>query len=134
MRPRTIVLIIASFCGVAAVNIAAVGTIPKNNEYENLQVLPKDISSKQLQHIMVDEFQDGLGVGCGYCHAKKEGSLLLDYASDTKPEKQIARAMMKMTIEINEKYFESEQAIIGDEKLIISCSSCHKGVPHPEKW
>ena len=29
-----------------------------------------------------------------------------DYASDEKPEKQIARYMMRMTIGINEKYFD----------------------------
>jgi hypothetical protein len=126
-------LIVLSFGVTAVISMAAIEPAPDKTEYENLQVLPKDISSKQLQHIMVDEFQDGLGVGCGFCHAKKEGSLLLDYASDEKPEKEIARAMMRMTLEINKKYFEMEQPSIGDEQLVITCSSCHRGTPHPEK-
>jgi hypothetical protein len=101
------------------------------NDYTNLQVLPKDISAKALQMIMVDEFQDGLGVGCNFCHAQEKGSLHLDYASDAKPEKEIARAMMRMTMDINKKYFMVEQPVIGDSLMMISCSNCHHGVAHP---
>jgi hypothetical protein len=128
-----LVLLGLSFGVVALVDIAAIERSPEKNEYENLQVLPKDISSKELQHIMVDEFQDGLGVGCGFCHAQKKGSLLLDYASDEKPEKEIARNMMRMTMEINNKYFEVEKPVIGNDLLVVTCTSCHKGTPHPEK-
>src|SRR5579859_199825 len=133
MKFKTSLPIMLSFGLVAVLDIAAIEPSQGNSEYENLQVLPKDISSKQLQHIMVDEFQDGLGVGCGFCHAKKEGSILLDYASDEKPEKEIARVMMRMTLEINKKYFEAEQPLIGDDQLVITCSSCHRGTAHPEK-
>jgi hypothetical protein len=96
-------------------------------------VLPKDISSGALQKIMVDEFQDGLGVGCNFCHAQEKGSLHLDYASDEKPEKEIARSMMLMTMDINKKYFGDEHPLIGDSLMTISCVSCHHGTPHPEK-
>jgi hypothetical protein len=133
MKLKINFLIVLSFGFTAVISIAAIEPAPNKMEYENLQVLPKDISSKQLQHIMVDEFQDGLGVGCGFCHTKKEGSLLLDYASDEKPEKQIARTMMRMTMEINKNYFEIEKPVLGDDLLVVSCSSCHKGTPHPEK-
>ena len=133
MKSKTNFLILLSFGFTAVISIAAIEPVQNKTEYKNLQVLPKDISSKQLQHIMVDEFQDGLGVGCGFCHAKKEGSLLLDYASDEKPEKEIARAMMRMTLEINKNYFEMEHPLIGDDQLVITCSSCHRGTPHPEK-
>jgi hypothetical protein len=101
------------------------------NDYTNLQVLRKDIAAKDLQRIMVDEFEDGLGVGCNFCHAQEKGSLHLDYASDEKPEKEIARAMMRMTIDINKKYFAVEQAVLGDSMMAISCSNCHHGVAHP---
>jgi len=43
---------------VLAVNSSPAGT---KREFVNLKVLPKDISSKDLQHIMIDEFEDGLG-------------------------------------------------------------------------
>ena len=105
----------------------------KQTEFKNLKVLPKDISSKDLQKIMVDEFQDGLGVGCNYCHAPEQGSLHLDYASDAKPEKEIARSMMLMAMDINKKYFGVEHPLIGDSLMTISCSTCHQGTPHPEK-
>jgi len=133
MRLRSNFIIVLSFGLTAVISIAAIEPAPEKTVYENLQVLPKDISSRDLQRIMVDEFQDGLGVGCGYCHAQKKGSMLLDYASDEKPEKEIARTMMRMTMEINQKYFAAEHPVIGDELLVISCSSCHKGTPHPEK-
>jgi hypothetical protein len=102
------------------------------NEYKNLQVLPKNISTKDLQKIMVDEFQDGLGVTCGYCHAQeKDGSLHLDYASDEKPEKQIARKMMMMSIEINKNYFEVDHPVLGSGALSVTCITCHQGTAHP---
>jgi hypothetical protein len=132
MRAKTNFLVVFSFGFTAMISIAAIEPVPEN-EFENLQVLPKDITTKALQHIMVDEFQDGLGVGCGFCHAKKEGSLLLDYASDEKPEKQIARVMIRMTMQINKNYFEVEKPVLGDDLMVVSCSSCHKGIPHPVK-
>ena len=114
------------------ISVAAIEPTRSQNEYKNLQVLPKDISIKALQHIMVDEFQDGLGVGCGFCHAQEKNSLHLDYASDEKPEKAIARAMMRMAMEVNKKYFNVERPLIGDSLMTISCNSCHHGVAHPE--
>src|SRR5258708_776248 len=88
------------FAGVAAIKP---GNQPVK-EFSNLKVLPKNISSKDLSKIMVDEFQDELGVSCNFCHAENQDTHRPDYASDEKPEKEIARSMMRMTIGINEKY------------------------------
>src|SRR5438552_4066566 len=90
---------------------------PPGTEYKNLKVLPKNISSKNLSKIMVDDFEDGLGVSCGFCHAEEKDSHKLDYPSDAKPEKQIARMMMKMTMGINQKYFKLRHPLIGDSVL-----------------
>jgi hypothetical protein len=100
--------------------------------YENLKVLPKNISSKELQGIMVDDFEDGLGVTCGFCHASKTDSHGLDFASDAKPEKEIARSMMRMTIGINKKYFKLKHPQIGNSELTVTCNTCHKGVAFPD--
>jgi len=116
------------FAGIISAALIKPGS---TNDYTNLQVLPKDITPKDLQRIMVDEFQDGLGVGCNFCHAQEKGSLHLDYASDAKPEKEIARAMMRMTMDINKRYFADEQPAIGDSLMTISCSNCHHGTAHP---
>jgi hypothetical protein len=111
---------------------AGVFAIPRPaNEYRNLKVLPKNITSKNLSKIMIDDFEDGLGVSCGFCHAKEKNSERLDYASDEKPEKQIARLMMKMTMGINKNYFKLKHPVIGDSTLTITCVTCHNGQPRP---
>jgi hypothetical protein len=112
--------------------IAGIAAVPAPaNEYKNLKVLPKDISTKDLSRIMIDDFEDGLGVSCGFCHAEEKDSHKLDYASDEKPEKEIARLMMKMTLDVNEKYFQTTHPMIGDTTLSITCITCHRGQPRP---
>src|SRR5689334_10159700 len=96
-------IIIAILVVVITISVAAIGPAKPKDDFTNLKVLPKNISSKALQKIMVDEFEDGLGVSCNNCHASKKDSLHLDYASDEKPEKEIARSMMRMTMDINKK-------------------------------
>ena len=111
---------------------AGVFALPRPaNEYTNLKVLPKNISSKNLSKIMIDDFEDGLGVSCGFCHVEQKDSHKLDYASDEKPEKQIARLMMKMTMGINKNYFKLKHPVIGDSILAITCATCHNGQPRP---
>ena len=126
-------IIVTVFVVAVIISFAAIEPARRKNEFTNLQVLPKDISPKALQQIMADEFQDALGVGCNFCHAKEKGSLHLDYASDEKPEKEIARSMMRMTMDINKKYFEVEHPLIGDSLMTISCNTCHHGVAHPAR-
>jgi hypothetical protein len=99
--------------------------------YSNLKVLPKDISSKTLTKIMVDDFEDGLGVSCNFCHAEDKDSHKPDYASDAKPEKLMARAMMRMTIKLNRSYFQLKHPRLGDSLLVVNCSTCHHGQPRP---
>ena len=103
-----------------------------DGQFVNLKILPKDISSKDLQGIMADDFEDGLGVSCGFCHANAKDGHGLDFASDEKPEKEIARAMMRMTIGINKDYFKAEHPLIGSTELIVTCTTCHKGQAFPD--
>ena len=102
------------------------------DRYQNLKVLPRDISSKELQGIMTDDFEDGLGVSCGFCHAPAAGGHGLDFVSDAKPEKEIARAMMRMTLALNKKYFQVKRPRIGASTLTITCATCHKGQAFPD--
>ncbi|HVS98211.1 MAG TPA: c-type cytochrome [Puia sp.] len=102
-------------------------------QFTNLKVLPKGISSKDLQHIMIDEFEDGLGVRCAFCHAGPAGSDKLDYASDAKPEKAIARNMMRMTLKLNARYFQVHRPVLGGAGLVITCTTCHQGRPRPDE-
>ena len=107
-------------------------TIREQEQYVNLKVLPKNISSKDLQGIMTDDFEDGLGVTCGFCHADAKSGHGLDFASDAKPEKEIARAMMRMTLGINKKYFRVKHPVLGSAVLTVTCNTCHKGVAFPD--
>ena len=90
-----------------------------------------DISEKKMNSIMVDEFEDALGVSCNFCHVKQKDSEKLDYASDENPMKENARKMMRMSIDINEKYFNAKHPMIGDSLLTISCNTCHNGQAYP---
>jgi hypothetical protein len=122
----------AGLIGMMTICIAGVNHPAINSPFSNLKVLPKNISSKDLQKIMVDEFQDGLGVGCGYCHVpQSEGSTHFNFASDEKPEKLIARKMMSMTLTINKKHFNVKRPLIGEKNMVVTCITCHQGTPRP---
>lgn len=97
---------------------------------KNLKVLPKDISKDELDEVM-DGFKAALGVKCGHCHAPSTvDPKKLDFASDAKIEKEIARKMMKMTAKINKKYFhrEDQEGMMAN----ITCMTCHNGNQTPE--
>ncbi|HXB92052.1 MAG TPA: c-type cytochrome [Puia sp.] len=128
MLNKKILVITAAFTGLS---LCVIATRPPANGYVHLQVLPKDISSRDLNRIMVDEFTDGLGVSCNFCHAEDKKTHKPDYASDEKPEKSIARAMMRMTIGLNKKYFKLKHPLIGAPTMVVNCSTCHNGQPHP---
>jgi cytochrome c553 len=132
----TVVLTLGAAVAIAVSTMSA--KIPETEakaakgEYVNLKVLPKNISSKDLQGIMTDDFEDGLGVSCGFCHAANKDGRGLDFVSDAKPEKEIARSMMRMTLGINKKFFKVKHPLIGSSSLTITCATCHKGQPFPD--
>ena len=105
--------VVVTLAAVAVIGTAATSTSPVKpaNDYTNLKVLPKDISSKDLQEIMTDDFEDGLGVSCGFCHANAADGHGLDFASDAKPEKGRAREMVSMTAEANEHYLDRKSVV-----------------------
>jgi hypothetical protein len=97
---------------------------------KNLKILPKNISGEQLHNIMRG-YSRALGVRCGFCHKVIEvpgGKPSIDFASDAKPEKHIARKMMQMTEKINRKYLDK----IGNHHFeTIQCVTCHMGRTTP---
>jgi len=105
----------------------------KQQGYKNLQILPKDISKDSLDHVM-HFFTRSLGVHCDFCHAKSKDTTQRwpDFASDDKPEKNIARHMMTMAGEINVKYFNFMGSTMPDTIHVVTCVTCHNGKPHPE--
>jgi hypothetical protein len=119
--------------GVIAFVVIGMAASKPPEHFKNLKVLPKNISGKQLDKVM-DEFKAALGVKCTFCHAQsKDNPRNLDFASDEKPEKHIARKMIKMANKINKKFFKSKSKY-GDEDAVmeIHCVTCHHGDAHPE--
>jgi hypothetical protein len=113
----------------------AMSPAPKQEEehkFQNLKVLPKNITDKQLDAVM-DEWAHSLGVRCNFCHVRNETTNKMDFPNDAKPEKDMARHMYKMMNDINKKYFEAKKDSLGMMmKTGVNCYSCHRGVSHPE--
>src|SRR5438876_9712810 len=62
---------------------------------QNLQVFPKDIPPRNLiQNMRL--FNQALGVQCDHCHVGRE------FAKDDKPEKNVARAMIRMVMDLKQ--------------------------------
>jgi Photosynthetic reaction centre cytochrome C subunit len=95
----------------------------------NAQVLPADIGSERLRGTMV-AFTAALGVRCSFCHVGGDEISLAerDFASDANPKKNIARAMMRMTWQLNR---DTLPAIQGITQTQVSCYSCHRGAVTP---
>lgn len=104
---------------------------------ENLKVLPKDWTRPQVQQLM-QTFNQSLGVMCNHCHVPNPGAPpgpdgrgpQLNYALDDKEEKQIARRMISMVMDINKT-----TASIGEKGVAekVTCFTCHNGAETPKK-
>jgi hypothetical protein len=103
----------------------------------DLKVLPKSWTRQQVGALM-NTFNTSLGVQCSHGHAEDPNAPppaagqnpRLDYALDTKPEKEIARHMISMTMDLNKLARQpTDEASL--EKL--SCFTCHRGDTTPAK-
>jgi hypothetical protein len=126
-------MVIVALALMVATATAATTHTPGQPQYTNLKVLPKNISSHDLQSIMADDFEDGLGVSCGFCHANAKDGHGLDFASDAKPEKEISRKMIRMTFDLNKRWLQNKHPKLGDAALVVQCNTCHKGQPFPDE-
>lgn len=105
------------------------------SKWKNLKVLPQDISKDSLMALM-EGYSNALNVDCNYCHApKKDNPTKLDFASDDKIEKEIARGMIQMTNDLNAKYFQPHFPDPKPNQVhVVNCVMCHRGVSNPEKY
>jgi len=125
-RPARAGLAAAAFALLAVPAAAAAQEPPKN-----LQVLPADMSRQQVTAIMRN-FTFALGVRCSTCHVGEEGQPLstYDFASDDKPMKVKARAMLRMSMAINDTFL-AELPGRGEPNVRVTCVTCHRGVRRP---
>jgi hypothetical protein len=124
--------VVAVLSVLTAIGISAMRPADDKPPKRNLKVLPKDISNDDLDKTM-DAFKAALGVKCSFCHAPNADTSNhhLDFASDAKPEKTIARHMYKMAMRINKKFFPMNKDDKGEIVQTVTCVTCHHGSPHP---
>ena len=105
---------------------------PHRGHFKNLKVLPKNISKDDLDSIM-DDFTIALGVRCNFCHARKADTTKrgLDFASDKKKQKHIARGMLRMVNTLNTVNFNYMHSTRPDTIHTIICYTCHRGAKQP---
>jgi len=98
---------------------------------QNLQVFPKDIARPQLLQAM-QAFSAALGVTCNHCHVfNGPGDPMNDFVGDTKPTKNIARAMMQMVRAINPTVQKAVPGKATDQVAAVGCATCHRGAAIP---
>ena len=84
--------------------------------FKNLKVFPKDMARPQLMGIM-QGWTRALGVTCNHCHGD-------DKSTDEKPEKDVARAMVKMMMNLRANAAD----FLPDNRIAkVSCWTCHRG-------
>jgi len=101
------------------------------DRFENLQILPEDISREELTGIMRG-FALALGVRCQYCHPGNGGGSLqgMDFKSDEDPDKEKARFMMRMVAMLNDSIL-PELPGRDQPSLDVACATCHHGLARP---
>jgi hypothetical protein len=126
--------VVAALSALTTIGISAMRPADDKPPKRNLKVLPKDISHDDLDKTM-DSWKTALGVHCNFCHAPNADTSNhhLDFASDAKPEKTIARHMYKMAIRINKKFFSMNKDDKGEIVQTVTCVTCHRGSPHPDE-
>lgn len=128
LRASNATLVMTVLC---AIMFAAPAGAQIPDEFTNLEVLPADIDKRAL----IDEmrgFAGALGVRCKHCHVGEATDSLegFDFVSDEKEAKRVARAMMRMTREINDTLLPKT----GRENLLaVGCVTCHRGVERPQE-
>jgi hypothetical protein len=126
--------VIAALTALTAFGILAMRPADDKPPKHNFKVLPKDISHEDLDKTM-DSWKNALGVKCNFCHAPSADSTShhLDFASDAKPEKTVARHMYLMCKKINKKFFPTNKDDNGNLVQTVTCVTCHRGSPHPDE-
>jgi len=101
----------------------------------NLKVLPKTMTGEEV-HELMEKWEGSLGAHCNTCHAEDpknigpNGRPRLNFADDSKPEKQTARLMYTMTEDINKNYVSK----IESSEQPVTCGTCHRGHLGPEPF
>src|SRR5205807_6500991 len=88
---------------------------------KNIKVL-NGMPASQLIPVM-NYFAASMGRRCNFCHVNNQGQW--DYASDAKPEKNTAREMIKLVLDINKTTARLNLDM-------VACYTCHRGRNTPQ--
>ena len=104
----------------------------KPEKITNLKVLPKDTTPDQIMTIM-KAYAEALSVSCVGCHKGKVDSEYseIDFADDSKENKEVSRSMILMTRDINTKYPDGLPEA-SEKEPAVTCATCHRRNRHPE--
>jgi hypothetical protein len=84
---------------------------------------------------VMKSFTVALGVKCNFCHVRmNDEQKTWNFASDSNNHKKIARTMMRMTGDLNKKYFDVRNSRELTADLEVTCYTCHGGKAHPAKF
>ena len=98
-------------------------------EFHNLKVFSPNTPHDALIANM-RAFSRALGVRCSHCHVSTmDGTKeTFDFPSDTKPEKEAARTMMRMTERVNADYIGK----LSQHRNNVTCDTCRRWHSIPE--
>ena len=119
---------------IVLVLLFVVGTLaaqpgPRNEPPKNITALPAGITGQEVRKVMSD-FSSALGVHCDFCHVPAKTGRGMDFAADDKPQKGMARMMIKMVKDLNGKYFADMHDDAG-KSISVACVTCHRGNTSP---
>ncbi len=112
-----------------AVLVPAPGRAQLPSHFTNLQVLPKETPKEDLLRTMRG-WTEALGVRCNYCHPGPDNLDEMDFTTDSKMEKRVARQMLKMVLAINKDYI-ATLPVDMMERDRVACYTCHHGQAVP---
>jgi hypothetical protein len=110
---------------------ASVANAQIPDKFTNLQVLPKDVAKRELVASMRGIASD-LGVRCAHCHVGPDNLEGMDFASDEKRSKRVAREMLRM-VSVIEQTVTKLPGHEPESHPAVTCYNCHRGLKRPPR-
>jgi hypothetical protein len=129
----TAMLVLAGSLGVSAQAPAGQAPAPGRGAPpppKNLQIFT-GMSFPEVVKVM-QAFTNALGVTCAHCHQfVGPNDPMNDFASDAKPQKNVARQMILMVRQINPMVQKAAAPKAADQVAAVNCAMCHRGAAIP---
>jgi Photosynthetic reaction centre cytochrome C subunit len=126
---RIFLVLVPLVAGAAGAGSQAPGKWPPDS-LVNTQVIPRTTPVVEVWGTMRN-IAFGLGVQCTFCHVGTDSAPLaqIDFASDQKRTKLVARQMLRMVQEINRRLDTIPSR--PSPAVVVNCTTCHRGVARP---